>query len=259
MAKRAVIHPPARSAGEPKARQRGFTLLEVLVAVAILAISLTSLLGSQMQALRATRYAQQVTAAAFLAEYQLVEIEYVIQQEEDGWGENDREFEGDFAEQGWPDMNYSCLVDMIEMPDYTAIQAAMAAADTDGGGMSDQTGVQDTGEQAVDMLGMVWPMIKEAIEQSIRRSSCKVTWLDGKIEHEFEVMTFWTDASKLDQIQQAGGESGEEDDSDSDDDDGGGGDPGGPDGPGGGRGGEGGPTRPGIGGGPQTPPSQRGR
>ncbi|MCH9683073.1 MAG: prepilin-type N-terminal cleavage/methylation domain-containing protein, partial [Deltaproteobacteria bacterium] len=37
-----------------KAQTRGFTLLEVLVAVAILSISLSSLLSSQMASLRAT-------------------------------------------------------------------------------------------------------------------------------------------------------------------------------------------------------------
>ena len=51
---------------------RGFTLLEVLVAVAILSLSLTSLLGSQMQAMRATDRARQLSAIAFLAEAQLI-------------------------------------------------------------------------------------------------------------------------------------------------------------------------------------------
>ena len=56
------------SSSPPPSGQAGFTLLEVLIAVAILALSLTSLLGSQIDSLRATRYAQGITAAAFLAE-----------------------------------------------------------------------------------------------------------------------------------------------------------------------------------------------
>ena len=56
----------------------GFTLLEVLVAVAILALSLTSLLGSQIESMQATRYARQISAAAFLAEYQLIEIRNLL-------------------------------------------------------------------------------------------------------------------------------------------------------------------------------------
>ena len=66
------------------ARRRGFTLLEVLVAVAILSLSLTSLLSSQMAALRATDQARHYSSVVFLAESQLVEIEWQLRQ--DGWG-----------------------------------------------------------------------------------------------------------------------------------------------------------------------------
>jgi hypothetical protein len=229
----------------------------VLVAVAILAISLTSLLSSQMDALRATRYAQTITAVAFLAESKLVDIEFELKQ--DGWGDADKEFDGDFAEEGWPDVTYTCLVDMIEMPEYTQLQAAADAADTEGGlGGIGGSGVQDAGEQAFDTLGMVWPIVKAAIENSIRKATCTVYWRDGKIEHDFEVATFWTDASKLASLPQAGGEAGEEDDTEPEpgEDPQGGGGAGGAGGPGG-RG-PGGSTPSGGGGmgrGPMAPPS----
>ena len=63
---------PVRKGGK---RQSGFTLLEVLIAIGILSMSLTSLLTSQMASMRATRYAQGVTAAAFLAESKLIDID----------------------------------------------------------------------------------------------------------------------------------------------------------------------------------------
>jgi hypothetical protein len=200
----------------------------VLVAVAILAISLTSLLASQMDALRATRYAQTITGVAFLAESKLIDIEFELKRE--GWGDADKEFEGDFSEEGWPEVTYTCLVDMIEMPEYQAMQIAADNADTDGpSGPGGGFNVQDAGDQAFDMLGMVWPMIKAAIEQSIRKSSCTVFWRDGEIEHDFQVATFWTDPTKLAQLPQAGGEAGEGDDTEPD-----------PNDPQGGQGGQGG-------------------
>ncbi len=236
----------------------GFTLLEVLVAVAILSISLTSLLTSQMNALRATRYAQSITAMAFLAESKLIDIEYQIKEEEDGWGDNDKEFEGDFSEEGWPDVTYKCVADMIEMPEYSALQRAADAADN---AETEATGIdtQDVGEQAFDSLAMVWPIIKEAIERAIRKAHCTVYWTDGNIQRDFRVDTFWTDPSALTQLPALGGEAGEEEDSeDGDDGDGAGGAGGGAGGNGSGSKGGGGGSRGGGIGGPATPPSMGG-
>ncbi len=198
----------------------GFTLLEVLVAVAILSISLTSLLTSQMNAMRATRYAQSITAMAFLAESKLVDIEWEIR--DDGWGDNDKEFEGDFSEEGWPDVRYECIADMIEMPEYTQLQRlADASEEEDEPGLGG-VDVQDAGETAFDSLAMVWPIVKEAVERAIRKASCTVYWTDGKIQREFRVDTYWTDPAALAQLPALGGEASEDDDTDDGDDGGGG-------------------------------------
>ncbi len=234
----------------------GFTLLEVLVAVAILSISLTSLLTSQMNALRATRYAQSITAMAFLAESKLIDIEWQIKEFEDGWGDNDKEFEGDFSEEGWPEVTYKCVADMIEMPDYSVLQRSADAADN---AETQESGIdtQDVGEQAFDSLGMVWPIIKEAIERAIRKAHCTVYWKDGNIEQDFRVDTFWTDPAALTQLPALGGEEGEEGDTE-DGEDGDGSAPGGGGGAGGGA--PGGRTPGGGGGigGPANIPSRGG-
>jgi len=215
----------------------GFTLLEVMVAVAILSISLTSLLSSQMASLRATDQARQLSSVAFLAEAQLIEMEWQLEQ--DGWSQDDQVFEGDFADQGWPAVEYICVTDVIELPDYNELVQAKDAADTDGNDF-----VQDAGDQAFGMLGMAWPIIKGAIEQSIRKAWCTVRWSpDGeraKLSDEWmcedaeneclTIATFWTDPAALDQLPTMGGAVG--DDEDGDDggmDDGGGGDRGGGD------------------------------
>lgn len=244
---------PERTAGPPGGGAAGFTLLEVLIAVAILSISLTSLVSSQMASLRNTAYARQLSAMVFLAESQLIEIEFELKQ--DGWGSDDKTFDGDFSEEGWPGVTYYCVADMIEMPEYQQLLEAKSAADTDGFGNVGGYDVQDAGDQAFSTIGMVWPIIKEAIEQSIRKSWCTVRWSEegggrkkrrtmgdadfcGEDEDScLTVMTYWTDSSKLMQLPSAGGEADETDDVD----DGGGEDGGTPGGGGGGgRGGGGG-------------------
>lgn len=191
-------------------RDGGFSLLEVMIAVAILGLSMSSLLVSQMASIRATRYAQELTAVAFLAEYQLLELEWLMEKD-GGWVPQDRNYEGTFSEQGWPGVRYKCVVDFLEIPDYSKIQAARDAKAR----QANPTGVKSrtAADQAFTMLGVVWPMVKAAIEQSIRKVYCTVTWKEGKIDHSLKVSTFWTEPERLTTIPKMGGEAlpGEED------------------------------------------------
>ncbi|HRI06342.1 MAG TPA: type II secretion system protein, partial [Nannocystaceae bacterium] len=199
----------------PRYGEGGFTLLEVMIAVAILGISMTSLLTSQMASIRATRYAQALTAVAFLAEYQILEVEWLMEKD-GGWVPSDRNYEGTFTDQGWPGIRYKCLVDFLEIPDYSKIRAAKdakaQAAREKAGGSSVVS--RSAGDQAFTALGLVWPMVKAAIEKSIRKVKCTVTWTEGKLSHEMVVTTFWTDPEQLSAIPKMGGEAipGEEDD-----------------------------------------------
>ena len=83
--------------GHQKVGETGFTLLEVLIAVAILAVSLSSLMASQMNSMAATRYARDISSVALLAEQQIIELEF--KHREEGWVNSDIEVEGDFGEQ----------------------------------------------------------------------------------------------------------------------------------------------------------------
>jgi general secretion pathway protein I len=56
-------------------RQQGFTLLEVMVAVAIIAIALTALLGSHSQSISLAGEAKFYTNAALLAQKKMAELE----------------------------------------------------------------------------------------------------------------------------------------------------------------------------------------
>lgn len=193
------------------ASERGFTLLEVLIAVAILAMSLTSLLASQMDSMRALRYANGLTLAAYLAEYQLIEIEWKVRRE--GWVRNDLEYDGDFGDLDHDEIRYECLVDFVEIPEFSAILNAQsdARAESD---MGSGSMMMSAGGQAFGAAGMVWPMIKAAIENSVRKASCKAIWTDGLEEHVVEVQTFWTDLNGLTSLPGMGGEfTGADDDS----------------------------------------------
>jgi general secretion pathway protein I len=230
----------------------GFTLLEVLIAVAILAVSLTSLMGSQMSAMSATAYARDISAIALLAEQQLIEIEF--KHRVDGWITSDQTYEGNFGDEGYDDVEWTCTVYYIELPEYSQLVDSKEGIDEASGKQKDN--IMDSGEQAFAGLGMVWSIVKVAIESSIRKVDCTVKWQQGPIEDEFTVQTFWTDPGALQRLPGAGGEFTDADDNSGANEEGGstGGSTGG-----GGRGGGGATLPPSMGGTSSTAPSMGGK
>jgi prepilin-type N-terminal cleavage/methylation domain-containing protein len=195
-------HKPNRRMGIWVGGAGGFTLLEVLIAVAILAVSLSSLMGSQINSMAATRYARDISAIALLAEYQLVEIEF--QHRKEGFVNSDVELEGDFSDHGYDDVEWACTIHFIELPEYNEMLEAKEGVDEASGEKGDN--VMDTGDQAFAGLGAVWGIVKHAIENSIRKVDCTVTWQQGNIEQEFKLQTFWTNPAALQNLPGAGGE-----------------------------------------------------
>ena len=97
--------PPARDA-------RGFTLLEVMVAMAILAISLVALSEINAGAIAMHSYAKKLNVATMLARQKMLDVETEL--DEKGLpseGENISDNEGTFEDQGFP--QYKWKVEVI--------------------------------------------------------------------------------------------------------------------------------------------------
>jgi general secretion pathway protein I len=77
---------------------RGFTLLEVMIAVAILAIALTTLLGSQSQSVFFANSAKFETMAALLAQGKMSEI---TMQTAESLSSDSGDFGDDYPGYGW--------------------------------------------------------------------------------------------------------------------------------------------------------------
>lgn len=91
----------------------GFTLIEVIIAVAILAITLCVLYGSQSQSLSLAAEAKFNTTAAFLIGSKLAELESGILETEDD--------EGDFGED-YPDFKWKIEVEDLTITDVEPLQ-----------------------------------------------------------------------------------------------------------------------------------------
>ena len=79
-------------------RDRGFTLLEVMIAVAIIGIALVAVLGSQSQSLSLASEAKFNTTAALLAQGKIAEIET---ESTENLASDSGDFGGDFPNYHW--------------------------------------------------------------------------------------------------------------------------------------------------------------
>lgn len=124
---------------------RGATLLEVMVAMAILATAYVALIGTQSGSIELSTYSKQITVATFLAQTLLEESEERLTRE--GFPDMDEEEEGDFEELGYPGFVWRLEINKVELP----IGAAFEHLLTSFGGGDDEEG--NSGGSLLDNLG----------------------------------------------------------------------------------------------------------
>jgi general secretion pathway protein I len=93
---------------------RGFTLLEMMVALSILATSYVALMQAEAGAIRMSTYGKQLTIATFLAQAKLEEVEEKLTRE--GFPDMDDTDDGNFEEQGFPSFRWKLEVNKVELP-----------------------------------------------------------------------------------------------------------------------------------------------
>lgn len=200
--------------------RRGFTLLEVMVAMAILAMGLTIILSSQASLFAATQRVQLETHAASLMRCKMSEIE--LQLLEEGFPLVDRSDSGDCCEDADVDFKCEWTIQTIELPqpadfsdmdgedgaatgsaplgsplgDAAALSPMNGSALAGIDGMGDLAGTLGESAQGGGMismaLGLVYPTLKPMLEASIRKVQVDVIWREGSKERRFEVTQYVT-------------------------------------------------------------------
>lgn len=209
--------------------RRAFTLLEVMVAMAILAMGMTMLLSSQAGLFASAKRVQDETQAASLLRCKMSEVEQALL--EDGFplieqgdsGPCCEDYEGDFTcewtiqtvqlpepapfteseefgEEG--DDPASTATDLgvsplgSPMSDAQAILPMSGDALTGVEGMGDLAGTLGESAAGGGMIGMalslVYPTLKPMLEASIRKVKVAVVWREGAKERRFEVIQYVT-------------------------------------------------------------------
>ncbi|MEI7705398.1 MAG: prepilin-type N-terminal cleavage/methylation domain-containing protein, partial [Deltaproteobacteria bacterium] len=86
----------------------GFTLLEVMVALAVLAGSLMAVASLSGSALRNYGYAREMSVATLLAQGKMAELEEKY--DDSGFTDFDQKDDGNFSDQGQPGMRWSLAI-----------------------------------------------------------------------------------------------------------------------------------------------------
>jgi general secretion pathway protein I len=196
--------------------RRGFTLLEVLVAIAILGLGLTAILGAQVGLFSSASRGEKLTVASNLVRCQMEEAEHKLLRE--GLPVLDETDEGDCCDdEGDPIDGFRCLtkVERVLLPDPASMQDGGTAADgedlgplgmlaqlqestasgsegaTSLQGISETLGKSASAEGMGPMvMGMVYPSLKPMLEASIRRLTVTVSWNEGVRTRDLAVTQF---------------------------------------------------------------------
>jgi general secretion pathway protein I len=195
---------------------RAFTLLEVLVAVAILAVGMTVLLQVQARSALLAEQAKAMTVATQLARSKLYDCEVELLKR--GFSIGDFKEEGKFDEEGYDDFFWEChgYKPELPMPDAADFQQAAAAASTpsedgEGGLLGGMLGGGAAGQPGVDpammgagmgMIGPVLTQVSEIVGESIRELTVVVRWRQGDTWDEMRVSTHLVDPTGVNMLAQ---------------------------------------------------------
>jgi prepilin-type N-terminal cleavage/methylation domain-containing protein len=103
-------------------RAAGFTLLEVMIGLALLGFGLVVLIKSTTSSISGAKRAQMMGVATDLSRAKMYDIEEKLLKE--GFTDTDQSEEGQtFDEEGWPEIKYSYKVEPVELPSFDQLQS----------------------------------------------------------------------------------------------------------------------------------------
>lgn len=184
------------------ARARAFTLLEVMVALAILALGFGVIVEAHSRAAMATLDARAVTIGTLLARGKILDIEYELKK--DGFGDSDKVIEGDFSEEGFPEYKWIATLRMIEIPvgkmeDFSTAMGTVSSLLGEGASTA-LGGGSEGGGAAAGALGMMGPILETAatvVNESVREFTLEVKLPEGGRLENIKVTTHLVDDVKL--------------------------------------------------------------
>lgn len=186
--------------------RRGFTLLEVMVSLSILALAFVAIAGIQANSFESSNYARRITVATMLARSKMLDLELMLQ--DDGFSTSDKEESGDFSEEGYSDLRWTATIRKIEV-DVGKLVGGFFGEDVSPEALPDQMqnflsglrgestneALNDAAEKSdlSEMLGgeqlkLVLNQVGETLSESVREIALEIQW--GKEGVDLEGVKF---------------------------------------------------------------------
>ncbi|MBU0554295.1 prepilin-type N-terminal cleavage/methylation domain-containing protein [Myxococcota bacterium] len=179
-----------------RSTRRGFTLLEVMIAMAILVFALVALLGHEGIAVQMSDYSNRTTQAAMLAQGKLLDIEHMLIK--DAMNRLDNCQEGDFAKEGFRNFKWKACAFKMEMNDGASDMITEQFMQLLAGFGLDPSAEGEQGAMAGNIAGQIGmavgmiPRFLKQLEDQIRKVQLEITWKDAVRERRFLVERFVT-------------------------------------------------------------------
>src|SRR5687768_8814743 len=95
------------------ALRRGFTLLEVMVSLSILALAIGAIAGINANSFESSNYAKHLTVATLLARGKMIDVEEQLRK--DGFGDSEKTYDGEFDKEGFANFKWRAVCRPVEV------------------------------------------------------------------------------------------------------------------------------------------------
>ena len=195
--------------------QGGFTLVEVMIALAILSVALVGMMAETATNIRIT---QEVSARGNVVDLLRGKV-YDIEAElmKDGFQDLDQSSDGDFSDEGYGDITWEAQVEKIEIPGLNALTTMQGAEGEEGGeaGASGSPlvdlmagfggGLGSDGAEGASFIASQFEMLTRVLEASIRKVTVSAKWKVGGEAYDMVVAIYLTDPNAIDKVLQGFG------------------------------------------------------
>jgi general secretion pathway protein I len=177
---------------KPSASTRGFSLLEVMIALAILSVGLVFLFQVQARSIQLASQAREITLATMLARAKLLDCQTDLLKK--GFSIGDYNESGSFSDDDHPDIYWECHAYEPEMPAADGGDVSSAF----GGGAAGAGGGDDANnDPGMAFLGPILSQMSSVLGKSIRELVVIVRWGSGDDIEEMTVTTHVVDKQPI--------------------------------------------------------------